>query len=127
MKYWYTKKLNSNFENTIELIKNSMSKEWFWLLTNFNLQEIFKNKLNKDFNRYMVLGFCNPSLAFEAVSEDIEMWLFLPCNVIIFEKDNEIYISTILINSWVDFTNNKKILELSQLMEEKLKKAIDNI
>jgi len=127
MKYWYTKEINYNFEETIELIKESMLQENFWLLTHFNLQDIFKNKLGKNIDKYIVLGFCNPTLAFEAISEEMEMWLLLPCNIIVFEKKQKIYISSILINSWINFTGNSKLLDLSKQVEIKLKRAINNI
>ena len=127
MKYWYTKEVEYSFEEAIKKITNSMAEEKFWVLTQFNLQEIFKNKLEKNIEKYIVLGFCNPSLAYEAVSEEIEMGLILPCNIIVFEKNKKVFVSAIMPNSWIEFSTNSKIIELTKIVENKLKNAIDNI
>lgn len=127
MKYWYTKQINTSFEEAIDDITMTLWEQGFGILTRIDLQEAMKKKLDKNISKYMILGACNPHLAYEILQSEQEIGLLLPCNVIIYEKDEKIFVSVIIPKVMMWFIENEKLKEFSEIAEEKLKKAIDNI
>lgn len=127
MKYWYTKQVNTSYEEAIDDITMSLWEQGFWVLTKIDLQSAMKKKLDKDISKYMILGACNPNLAYEVLQSEQEIGLLLPCNVLIYEKDKQIFVSVILPKTMMWFIDNDKLQEFSDTAEEKLKKAIDNM
>ena len=73
--------LDMAFNAALQRTRDALKAEGFGILTEIDLQAAFKEKLGRDFRRYVILGACNPPLAFSAVSTDPEVGLLLPCNV----------------------------------------------
>ena len=74
-------KLEKPFEDAVELVVEELMKQGFGVLTRIDVQAIIKEKLDKDFQPFVILGACNPPLAHRALSEDAVVGLMLPCNV----------------------------------------------
>lgn len=74
-------KLEKPFEDAVELVVEELKKQGFGVLTRIDVQAIIKEKLDKDFQPFVILGACNPPLAHRALSEDAVVGLMLPCNV----------------------------------------------
>lgn len=128
MKYWYTRELkNTSFEEVLDDVAICLAEQWFGVLTKIDMQSAMKNKLNKDIDKYIILGACNPTLAYEALLEDYEIWLILPCNLVVYEKNKKIFISTIIPSVWMSFIENIKIKNIAEIAEVKLKKVIDSV
>ncbi len=127
MNYYYKKQLNINFEEAIKKTKTALSKKGFGVLTEIDVKKTLKNKLNKDYDNYIILGACNPPFAFSALQLEKEIGLLLPCNVIVYQNNNEVYISTILPTVAMGMVNNLPMADIAKKVEEKLKKVIDLI
>ena len=89
MKYGYSKKVNLSMEVTELNIRKSLMDVGFGVLTEIDVQQAMKEKLGESFRPYKILGACNPPIAFKALSEEIEIGLLLPCNIVLWENDDE--------------------------------------
>ncbi|MEZ4513314.1 MAG: DUF302 domain-containing protein [Chloroflexota bacterium] len=79
--------LDLPFADAIAAITNALKTEGFGILTEINIQETLKKKLDVNFRRYVILGACNPPLAYQALQTELDIGLLLPCNVIVYEMD----------------------------------------
>jgi len=75
--------LASGFSEAIGQVKDALQQEGFGILTEIDLQTAFREKLGREFRPYLILGACNPPLAFSAINADPAVGLLLPCNVTI--------------------------------------------
>ncbi len=73
--------LDGSFEEAVDKVKSALKEQGFGVLTSIDVKEAFKEKIGKDFRPYVILGACNPRLAYTALSEVPEVGLMLPCNV----------------------------------------------
>jgi uncharacterized protein (DUF302 family) len=77
--------LDVSYEQAIEKVTQALKNEGFGVLTEIDVQATLKKKLGADFRRYVILGACNPPLAHRALSTDLDVGLLLPCNVVVYE------------------------------------------
>ena len=80
--------LNLSYEQAIQKTTDALKAEGFGVLTQIDVQATFKQKINADFRRYVILGACNPALAHRALSANLDVGLLLPCNVTVYEEGN---------------------------------------
>ena len=82
------KDLSIGFEEALARLPEALKKEGFGIITQIDMQETFKAKLGVDFRRYRIFGACNPSFAHAALQKDPRVGVLLPCNVVLYEKDD---------------------------------------
>lgn len=87
MRYGYSKPVSLSYEDAIEKVTAELKERGFGVLTEIDVKATLKKKLDKDMNNYIILGACNPQFAHQALEEEQELGLLLPCNVIIYVND----------------------------------------
>jgi uncharacterized protein (DUF302 family) len=89
LKYGFLRTVDAEFDEAVEKTSEALKAEGFGVLSEIRLDEKLKEKLGVDFRRYVILGACNPPLAFQTLQEDINIGLLLPCNVVVYEAEDE--------------------------------------
>lgn len=128
IKYGIKREVEKNFFETIEKVKEEFKKEGFGVLTQIDVKETLKIKLGEKFRNYLILGMCNPKFAFEMLKEEIDIGLLLPCNVIVYEgEEDKTVVSVIDPVTMLDVTGRNDLLSTALIIKEKLEKAFNSI
>lgn len=88
MDYVHTRKLGATFDEAVARTRDALGAEGFGVITEIDVQKTLKTKLGVDFRRYLILGACNPALAYEALKLEANVGAMLPCNVVVQEADD---------------------------------------
>ncbi len=128
MKYYITKKIDATFEQAIDRVKESLGTEGFGVLSEINIHDKFKEKLNIDFRRYTILGACNPAFAYKALQSEDKIGTMLPCNVVVQEVANNVIEVTAVdpVASMMSI-ENPKLAPIAEEVKGKLKRVIESL
>lgn len=86
-RYGLRVELNVPYDDAVAAVTASLREEGFGVLTTIDVRQTLKQKLNREFRKYVILGACNPTLADKALHAELEIGLLLPCNVIVYERE----------------------------------------
>ena len=126
--YFNTTIKNNTFDTVIEKLTESLKSEGFGILTEIDVQQTFKKKLDVDFKKYKIFGACNPEFAHKAIEVEDKIGVLLPCNIVVEENTTgDIEVTAVdPVASMISVKNNK-LGELAIQIHEKLKRVIDNL
>jgi uncharacterized protein (DUF302 family) len=93
--YGFGTELNLPFDQAVERTKEALKTEGFGVLTTIDVRQTMREKLDIDFEPYVILGACNPALAHRALTAEHELGLLLPCNVVVHEHDGGVAVSIV--------------------------------
>lgn len=127
MKYGFSKTTDYTFEQAIEKVTDELKKEGFGVLTTIDVKDTLKKKLDVDFKKYTILGACNPPFAHKALLAEEELGLLLPCNVIVYEKDNKTAVSVFDPMIMVGIIENPTMHEIASEIKIKLERVLESI
>ena len=128
MDYGYKRVINDSFESVEAKAREMLAEQGFGVLTEVNVKNTLKEKLDIDFGKYQILGACNPALAFEALSKELGVGLFMPCNVVVWEnEDKSTTVASIDAKTMSDLIQNDQIDALAERVNALLKIALDAI
>jgi len=127
MNYGISKTLDISYEQAIEKVTEELKKQGFGILTTIDVKETLKKKLDVDFNKYIILGACNPPFAYEALKAEEQIGLLLPCNVIVYKKEGKTVVSAFNPAAITSLSDHKKMHELSVELNALMNKVIDSL
>jgi len=126
--YGYQRIVKKPFEEVDTSIRKLLSEVGFGIITEINIQETFKNKLNLEYPKFKILGACNPQLAVQAMSIETEVSLLMPCNVVLWENKNlTVTISGVDVEEQLRITNQEDLVQIGRDVNKQLRSAIDKI
>jgi len=128
MNYFFNKILNVTFDEAVDRITEELKKEGFGILTDIDVKQTLKKKLDVDFRKYRILGACNPPFAYKALQAEDKIGLMLPCNVIVQEHDDHrVEVSAIDPIASMQAIENPGLGDVAIEVQAKLKKVIENL
>jgi uncharacterized protein (DUF302 family) len=120
--------VKGSYEDTIPRVTEALKQEGFGILTQIDVKETLKKKLNVDFPKYVILGACNPHLAHKALSAETEIGLLLPCNVIVYErKDGSTVVAAQDPDAALGIVGNPGLAPIAKDARERLVRVIESL
>jgi uncharacterized protein (DUF302 family) len=128
MSYYFAKTLSVPFDDAVSRTLAGLQAEGFGVITEIDIKETLKKKLDIDFRRYRILGACNPALAHEALQLEDKVGTMLPCNVIVQDKgDGATEVAAIDPVSSMQAIDNPGLLEKAELVRARLQRVIESL
>jgi len=128
MDYYFTKILSGSFENIEAKLVELLKDAGFGVITQIDMQQTLKNKLNVGFRNYKILGACNPEYAHKALQVEDKIGTMLPCNFIIQELSHDtVEVSAINPMVSMEAIHNETLKDLAQGISYKLENVINNL
>ncbi|MDP2955891.1 MAG: DUF302 domain-containing protein [Longimicrobiales bacterium] len=125
--YGFKKTLNASVDEADARVREELKKEGFGVLTEIDVRSTLKQKLGVDFRPYRILGACNPPLAHRALTEEVDIGLLLPCNVVVYAGD-EAGTSVVAVLDPVrqlGLTGRSDLVPLAEDVKARMKRVLD--
>ncbi len=128
MSYYFSKTINSSFDDAIQNVTAALKMEGFGILSEIDVKATLKKKLDVDFKNYKILGACNPPFAYKALQAEDKIGTMLPCNVTVIEQaEGKIEVSAVDPISSMQAVQNESLGGIAIEVQSKLKKVIDSL
>lgn len=128
MTYHFSKTCDLSFEEAISSVTEKLKTEGFGILTEIDVKETLKKKLNVDFRKYKILGACNPPFAYQALQAEDKIGTMLPCNVIVQEHgDGKVEVSAVDPVASMRAIENPALGAIAEQIRAKLKKVVESL
>jgi len=129
MSYYFSKRVDSDFEVAIQNVTEKLKEKGFGVLTEIDIQATLKKKIDVDFYKYKILGACNPHFAHKALLEEDKVGVMLPCNVIVQQKsdDTQVEVSAVDPMASMQAIENQNLGSVASEVQSLLKSVIDEL
>lgn len=127
MEYGNKRQVNLSYEEAVQKVTAGLKTEGFGIPTQIDVKALLKEKLNVDFDKYIILGSCNPPFAYQALQAESDIGLLMPCNVVVYEKAGQTFVAAIKPTLSMQMSGNKSLADIASVVEDKLKKVIESI
>ncbi|MDH5527883.1 MAG: DUF302 domain-containing protein [Nitrospirota bacterium] len=125
--YGIAKRLDMDYAQAVEKVTEALKGEGFGVITSIDVKATMKAKLGRDFRPYVILGACNPNLAWEALNSEADVGLLLPCNVVVEEAEGGgSRVAAIDPEAMLSVTGRDDLKELAKDVKARLNRAIQN-
>jgi uncharacterized protein (DUF302 family) len=125
--YGYGRNLDLPFDVAVQRTRDSLKSQGFGVLCEIDIKEKLKEKIGVDFTNYVILGACNPPLAYQALQQEMNLGLLLPCNVVVYEMDGKSYVTAIDAAKMLSIVGNPALEATAGQVNERLQRVIDNL
>ncbi len=127
--YGLSTRLDLPYDEAVDRVREALAAEGFGVLTEIDVKSTFKEKLDVDFRPYIILGACNPPLAHQALSAEVDIGLLLPCNVIVYQADDpdESVVAAIDPVVQLGVTGNEEVAPLAEEVKSRLVRVLEAI
>ena len=128
MEYTIQTVVTGEFDDVVDTTIAALEDEGFGVLCDIDIQATLKEKLGEEFRQYRILGACNPSLAYEGMTEEIELGALLPCNVIVYETDDgDIGVSSVDPQRLVGIADNDALDSIATEVTERFERVLSAV
>lgn len=126
--YAFGKTVALSYAEAEQKVREELQKEGFGVMTEIDVKEKFREKLGREFRDYIILGACNPSLAWEAFGHELDIGTLMPCNVCVYTNDNGRTVVMVMDPvATLGVIGNPKLGELAKTVRGKMKNVLDKL
>ncbi len=123
--YAFGKTVDAPYGETVEKVRAALAAEGFGIMTEIDPKAKFREKLQKEFRDYIILGACNPAMAYEAFAREINIGALLPCNVCVYSADDGSTVVMIMDPAAVlSLIGNPEMTELAKQVRERMERVL---
>lgn len=117
------------FEQAVAKTKEALSKEGFGVLTEIDIKATLKRKLDVEFRPYVILGACNPPLAYQALTRERDIGLLLPCNLIVYQSDEpgQSVVAALDPVEQLKIAGKSELEEIAQQVRERIERVLEDV
>ncbi len=123
--YGFKREIKMPFAEAVERTRTALGSEGFGVLCEIDIKQKLQEKLGIDFGNYVILGTCNPPLAYEALQQEIDLGLLLPCNVVIYEDKATTVVGVINAATMLSVVGNEQLNEIAHEVNKRLQSVIE--
>lgn len=127
LNFAYKKQCSLGYDEAVQRIKAELKEEGFGILSELDIQEKLQEKLGEKFRRYVILGACNPQLAFEALQQEPDIGVMLPCNVVVYEEGDGSCVLVVRPGNIAAGAHNEAVDAVAAEADLKLRSAIERL
>jgi len=128
MNYYINKTIRADFDEAVTLVKEALAEKGFGVLSEIDIQEKMKEKLNKEFRRYLILGACHPPYAYKALEFEDKIGTILPCNVILQEvEENQVEVAAVDPVASMGTIPNKGLVKIAEEVRDLMEDIIESL
>ena len=128
MKYYKSKIIQTGFEEAIDKVTGLLKEEGFGILTEIDVRQTLKKKLDVDFKPYKILGACNPQFAYQAFQSEDKIGALLPCNVIVIDQGSgKIEVAIMDAGSMMQQIGNDKLGEIAGEVSKRMEGVLEKL
>jgi len=125
--YGMSTNINLPYEQAVEHVTAALKEQGFGVLTTIDVQQTIRQKLDRDFRKYVILGACNPQLSHQALTDELEIGLLLPCNVIVYEEGGNSVVSIQDPIKMMGLAGNPALEPIAVQAKKKLELVLDRL
>lgn len=128
MSYYLAKTVAMTYDEALAAATEALKAEGFGILTEIDVKETLKKKLDVDFPRYKILGACNPPLALKALTAENQVGVLLPCNVVVQEhKGGRVEVSAMDPAGAMSVVGNKELDAIAADVRARLERVLQKL
>ena len=127
MIYEETVLLTTSFDDALTRVKQALAEEGFGTLTEIDMQATLKQKIDKDIDRYVIIGACNPQLASRALDVEPQIGVLLPCNVVVRQHGEDVVVEALDPHLMATITGNEAIEPIADEARERIDNALTRL
>jgi uncharacterized protein (DUF302 family) len=128
MTYYFTKTVKAPFAEAIDRVTAALKQRGFGVLTTIDVKATMKAKLDVDFRPYTILGACNPSFAYKALTAENKIGTMLPCNVVVQEVGpGEVEVAAVDPIASMRGVENVELASIAGDVREQLRQAVESL
>ena len=128
MSYYFARTIEASFDDVVSRTREALMAEGFGVITEIDVQKTLKTKINVDFRPYLILGACNPTMAYQALQLEDNVGAMLPCNVVVQQRsEGTVEVAAIDPVASMQAIENPALTEKATEVAAKLRRALDRI
>ena len=128
MSYYFARTIEASFDDVVSRTREALMAEGFGVITEIDVQKTLKTKINVDFRPYLILGACNPTMAYQALQLEDNVGAMLPCNIVVQQRsEGTVEVAAIDPVASMQAIENPALTEKASEVAAKLRSALDRI